>query len=178
MPLKYDWIALEADTFKQTLDRTVVFIHSAAYEALASALEKQLESLAGWSEEGAGISAGQYEDYVREEWTIQVRALATMTFTLMGTQLMGFLKKANGAFLDRHFPRTKERYGKSKDGEFLQVVAEYDERYGIKIEGLPGFEAGVKHFTVENAKGGTRCFYVTRVDGLRSDFSFMKCLRG
>ena len=38
--------------------------------------------------------------------------------------------------------------------------------------------AGLKHFTVENAKGGTRCFYVTRVDGSRSDFSFMKCLRG
>ena len=38
--------------------------------------------------------------------------------------------------------------------------------------------AGVKHFTVENAKGGTRCFYVIRADGSRSDFSFMKCLRG
>lgn len=37
---------------------------------------------------------------------------------------------------------------------------------------------GVKHFTVENAKGGTRCFYITRIDGSRSDFSFMKCLRG
>jgi hypothetical protein len=37
---------------------------------------------------------------------------------------------------------------------------------------------GVKHFTVENAKGGTRCFYVTRGDDSRSDFSFMKCLRG
>lgn len=37
---------------------------------------------------------------------------------------------------------------------------------------------GVKQFTVENAKGGTRCFYVTRVDNSRSDFSFMKCLRG
>ena len=38
--------------------------------------------------------------------------------------------------------------------------------------------AGVKHFTVENAKGGTRCFYVTRADDSRSDFSFMKSLRG
>jgi Protein of unknown function (DUF3223) len=37
---------------------------------------------------------------------------------------------------------------------------------------------GVKHFTVEKAEGGTQCFYVTRVDGSRSDFSFMKCLRG
>lgn len=37
--------------------------------------------------------------------------------------------------------------------------------------------AGVKHFTVEKAKGGTQCFYITRVDGSRSDFSFMKCLR-
>ena len=35
----------------------------------------------------------------------------------------------------------------------------------------------VKHFTVEKAQGGTQCFYITRVDGSRSDFSFMKCLR-
>jgi len=38
--------------------------------------------------------------------------------------------------------------------------------------------AGVRHFTVEKAKGGTQCFYITRVDGSRSDFSSMKCLRG
>lgn len=37
---------------------------------------------------------------------------------------------------------------------------------------------GVKHFTVEPAEGGTRCFYITRVDGSRDDFSFMKCLKG
>jgi hypothetical protein len=37
---------------------------------------------------------------------------------------------------------------------------------------------GVKYFTVENAKGGTQCFYITRIDGSQSDFSFMKCLRG
>jgi hypothetical protein len=38
--------------------------------------------------------------------------------------------------------------------------------------------AGVKHFTVENAKGGTRCFYITRVDGSRDDFSIGNCLKG
>jgi hypothetical protein len=37
---------------------------------------------------------------------------------------------------------------------------------------------GVKHFTVEKAKGGTQCFYITRLDGSRFDFSFMNCLRG
>jgi hypothetical protein len=37
--------------------------------------------------------------------------------------------------------------------------------------------AGVKYFTVEPSTGGTRCFYITRVDGSRDDFSFMKCLR-
>ncbi len=37
--------------------------------------------------------------------------------------------------------------------------------------------AGVKHFTVENAKGGTQCFYITRVDGSREDFSTGKCLK-
>jgi hypothetical protein len=37
---------------------------------------------------------------------------------------------------------------------------------------------GVKHFTVESNKGGTRSFYVTRVDGSRDDFSSGKCLRG
>jgi Protein of unknown function (DUF3223) len=38
--------------------------------------------------------------------------------------------------------------------------------------------AGIKHFTVEPAKGGTRCFYVTRVDGTRDDFATGKCVRG
>lgn len=37
---------------------------------------------------------------------------------------------------------------------------------------------GIDHFTVEKALGGTVCFYVTRTDGSRSDFSFGKCLRG
>lgn len=36
---------------------------------------------------------------------------------------------------------------------------------------------GVKHFTIEPAKGGTRCFYLTRIDGSRDDFSFLKCLK-
>jgi hypothetical protein len=35
---------------------------------------------------------------------------------------------------------------------------------------------GVKHFTVEKAMGGTQCFYITRVDGSRSGFSFERCL--
>jgi hypothetical protein len=68
---------------------------------------------------------------------IQVRALSTMTFTLMETQLQGFLK-ANGAFLARHFQRDKGQYGSK--AWLLRVIAEYDERYGIKLEGLPGFE--------------------------------------
>lgn len=38
--------------------------------------------------------------------------------------------------------------------------------------------AGVKHFTVEPAMHGTRCFYITRVDGTRDDFSTGKCVRG
>jgi hypothetical protein len=37
---------------------------------------------------------------------------------------------------------------------------------------------GVKHFTVEPASYGTRCFYLTRVDGTQTDFSFLKCVRG
>jgi DNA-directed RNA polymerase-4 subunit 1 len=56
--------------------------------------------------------------------------------------------------------------------EFLLELLKKHPRKAEKIG------VGVKHFTVENAKGGTRCFYITRVDGSRSDFSFMKCLRG
>jgi hypothetical protein len=36
---------------------------------------------------------------------------------------------------------------------------------------------GIKHFTVEHAAHGTRCFYLTRVDGTRDDFSTGKCVR-
>jgi hypothetical protein len=38
--------------------------------------------------------------------------------------------------------------------------------------------AGIRHFTVELAVHGTRCFYLTRVDGTKTDFSYFKCLRG
>lgn len=37
---------------------------------------------------------------------------------------------------------------------------------------------GIDHFTVENALHGTLCFYLTRVDGTRTDFSYFKCTRG
>jgi hypothetical protein len=137
MPWNVDWIALEADIFGRTLDGTVISIYSAAYEVLANAFEKQREGLKGWSESDTGISEGQYEDYITEEYMIQVRALTTMTFTLMEAQFHGFLK-ANGAFLARYFPTDKEQYG-SKSW-LLRIIAEYRERYGIDMQGLPGFE--------------------------------------
>jgi hypothetical protein len=136
MPSKYDWISLEADVFAQTLDRTVIRIYEAAYEALASAFEKQREGLKEWSESDSGVSEGQYEDYITEEYMTQVRALTSMTFTLMETQLHGFVK-GNGAFLARHFPDIEEQ---SKGGWLLQTIAKYDKRYGIKLESLSGFE--------------------------------------
>lgn len=37
---------------------------------------------------------------------------------------------------------------------------------------------GIERFTIEPALFGTLCFYLHRVDGTRTDFSFMKCVRG
>ncbi len=37
---------------------------------------------------------------------------------------------------------------------------------------------GIRHFTVEAAEYGTRCFYLTRIDGTKIDFSTFKCVRG
>lgn len=37
---------------------------------------------------------------------------------------------------------------------------------------------GIKHFVVEYAMHGTRCFHATRVDGTKLDFSYFKCTRG
>lgn len=37
---------------------------------------------------------------------------------------------------------------------------------------------GIKHFTVEPALHGTRCFYLNRVDNTRIDFATGKCVRG
>ena len=61
---------------------------------------------------------------------------------------------------------------KGDDHAFLLELLKKHPRAAEKIG------AGVKEFTVEKAKGGTQCFYITRVDGSRSDFSFMNCLRG
>jgi hypothetical protein len=38
--------------------------------------------------------------------------------------------------------------------------------------------SGISYFTVEHAVHGTRCFYLTRTDGSRTDFSYFKCVRG
>ena len=59
-----------------------------------------------------------------------------------------------------------------EDHEFLLELLNKHPRAAEKVG------AGIRHFTVEKAKGGTQCFYITRVDGSRSDFSFMNCLRG
>jgi hypothetical protein len=92
MLLKIDLIVYEAGIFGQTLDQTVTHIHAEAFGGLMSAFEKQRERVEGWLEEDTGVSQGQFEDHIREEWRVQVRALSTMTFALMETQLLGFMK--------------------------------------------------------------------------------------
>jgi hypothetical protein len=140
MRLDFDLIVYEAGIFSRTLDQTVTHIHSEAFGGLMSAFEKQSERVEGWLEEETGVSKGQFEDHIREEWMVQVRALTTMTFALMATQLLSFVKTTNRAFLMRHFQRREARYGKSKDGEFSRLAAEYRECYGIELDDLPGAE--------------------------------------
>ena len=38
--------------------------------------------------------------------------------------------------------------------------------------------AGILHFTVEPYIHGTICFFITRIDGTRTDFATLKCVRG
>jgi hypothetical protein len=58
------------------------------------------------------------------------------------------------------------------DHSFLCALISRHPRAEEKIGG------GIAHFTVERAAHGTRCFYLTRVDGTRTDFSYFKCTRG
>ena len=138
MLLNFDLIAYEVQLFGQTLDQTVIHIHSNAFDALATGFERQSEGVAEWSEEDSGISKGQYEDFIRKEWMVQIRALTTMTFSLLATQLLGFIKTTNGAFLARHYQPCKT--GKKETSEFLRIAAEYRECYGIEFNDLPGIE--------------------------------------
>ena len=55
---------------------------------------------------------------------------------------------------------------------FLCSLVELHPRASEKIG------AGIKHFTVEHAIHGTRCFYLTRIDNTKTDFSAGKCVRG
>jgi hypothetical protein len=139
MRLNFDLIAYEAQLFGQMLDQTVIHIHSDAFNALATGFEKQNEGVAEWSEEDSGISKGRYEDFIRNDWMVQIRALTTMTFALLATQLLGFIKTTNRAFLQRHYQPCKTGK-KGKNSEFLQMAAEYRECYGIEFNDLPGVE--------------------------------------
>ena len=55
---------------------------------------------------------------------------------------------------------------------FLCALIALHPRSAEKIGG------GIRHFTVEPALHGTHCFYLTRVDGTKIDFSYLKCVRG
>ena len=76
----------------------------------------------------------------------------------------GFLTADGHLYLEGNAPFLARR-------EFLIDLLKKHERVTETIG------AGVKHFTVENAKGGTQCFYIMRVDGSREDFSTGKCLK-
>lgn len=54
---------------------------------------------------------------------------------------------------------------------FLSALLAFHPRAAEKIG------TGIHHFTVEPALHGTRCFYLTRVDGTKTDFSTGKCVR-
>jgi hypothetical protein len=56
------------------------------------------------------------------------------------------------------------------DHAFLQELLSKHPRAAEKIG------VGVKHFTVAKAKGGTQCFYITRIDGSWLNFSFENCI--
>jgi hypothetical protein len=151
MRLDFDLIVYEARIFNRTLDQTVTHIHSEAFGGLMSAFEKQTERVEGWLEEDTGISEGQFEDHIREEWMVQVRALTTMTFALMATQLLSFIRTTNRTFLARHFQIRETQSGKSKGGEFSQLAAEYRECYGIELNDLPGVETCREIILARNA---------------------------
>lgn len=42
---------------------------------------------------------------------------------------------------------------------------------------IENFRSGIRYFTVEHACHGTLCFYLTKNDGTKMDFSYFKCLR-
>ena len=149
MLLNFDLIAYEVQLFGQTLDQTVIHIHSNAFDALATGFERQSEGVAEWSEEDSGISKDQYEDFIRKEWMVQIRALTTMTFSLLATQLLGFIKTTNGAFLARHYQPCKSR--KKEISVLLQIAAEYRECYGIEFNDLPGVETCREVLLARNA---------------------------
>jgi hypothetical protein len=63
------------------------------------------------------------------------------------------------------------------------VIAEPDHSFLCPLVSLHPRAAekigsGIGHFTVGPATHGTRCFYLTRIDGTRADFSTGKCTRG
>ncbi len=64
-----------------------------------------------------------------------------------------------------------------------EIVAEPDHSFLCDLlsrhpDAAEKIGTGVRHFTAEPSKGGKRCFYVTRVDDSKMDFSTGKCLRG
>src|SRR5438270_97718 len=88
---------------------------------------------------------------------------------------------------ERHFKTQKDAFVFIKNllnSQPLKVaIAEPEHSFLCALVSFPPHNAekiggGVARFTVEHAAHGTRCFYVTRNDGSKVDFSYFKCVRG
>lgn len=59
---------------------------------------------------------------------------------------------------------------------------EHEEHLRLLIENHPEVVqkvgAGIDYFFVNNAKASTRCFYLSRIDGSTTDFSFLTAIKG
>lgn len=137
----FDMFQFEAALFSERVEKLVVRIHFDALKSIDDfyndAFEKVGEQISAAKNEDDHLQAWNDKDMLDYEKWEQVQALATMALAMLGALIEAFLRDT-AKRMDHIQPSTGKKY---EEGSKLDNrIAEYEDRFGIDLCGIPGFD--------------------------------------
>ena len=130
-------VHVEAGLFSTTVDSTIIYVFRRSLYTLKHSYEKHLSESHTWDATSTGISIGQYESYLEDLFNEQIRTLACMSFAMMESKLMLFLKRYVPQQIDKQ--EEPEDCEKAKDASFDRFRKKYKRARSIDFNNLLGF---------------------------------------
>lgn len=141
-----DFLRHEATFFANDLNDLVVKIYEGAFQVLTQVHANHMKEYEEFYAKASGDENAQEEiwqgrDAEDHKFLEQTESLGAMTLAILASLIEGLLDKAKGYLKNTHPAKPNGYPGKSK---LQRRVAEYEDRFGIRLNDLPGFDAVIE----------------------------------